>query len=177
VLAAAGWDEITSSFPKKTGRNGSILRIGDVKAPLRAKHWRHALITVPWCTLVSGLDDPTTGGAMSDPDYAKRPYNLSDRVCPSIKDESRLASFSKIGRRLCGVNLAADFSSQLLYICFLGSCVGRLVIAAIKLCSRYRICSGRHLCDDLKPTQIKEPFQMSRRSVPSKHSCPHLPVS
>jgi hypothetical protein len=151
--------------------------LADVKAPLRAKHWRHALITVPWCTLVSGLDDPSTGGAMSDPDYGKRLYNLSDRVCTSTKDESRLAPFSKIGRHLCGVNLAADFSSQLLYICFLRPCVGRLVITAIKLCSRYWICLGRHLSDDLKRTHITGPFQRSRRSVPAKRSCPHLPVS
>ena len=55
--------------PKKQERNGSILRIG--RHISRTQQWRHALIAVPWCTLVSGPDDPSTGGVApwrQDPD-------------------------------------------------------------------------------------------------------------
>ena len=94
----------TFSFPKETGAQWEYTAHG--RRISRTQQWRQALIAVPWCTLVSGPDDPSTGGVApwrQDPDYAKRLYNLSDRVCPSTNDESLMASFSKMGATpFCG---------------------------------------------------------------------------
>ena len=66
--------------PKKQERNGSILLNG--RHISRTKQWRRAFVAVPRCTLVSDQNDVSTGGAKkptkktTDPDYAKRLYNL-----------------------------------------------------------------------------------------------------
>jgi len=81
-------------FPQRNrGATGVYCELAGQQAPLRAKQWRHVLITVPWCTLVSGPDDPSTGGAVSDPDYAKRLLPLSDRVCPRQRRKAQWRRF------------------------------------------------------------------------------------
>jgi len=64
--------------PKKQGRKRSILQLADKKPYISIGE----SISLPRCTVVADHDDPSTGGALSDPDYAERLYNPSDRVCP-----------------------------------------------------------------------------------------------
>jgi hypothetical protein len=52
-------------FPQRNRANESILRI--VRPLSRTKQWRHALMAVPWCTLVSGPDDSSIGGGRPEP--------------------------------------------------------------------------------------------------------------
>ena len=111
---------------KKLGRNRSILRSG--RHISRTQQWRHVLITVPWCTLVSGPDDPSTGGALSDPVYAKRLLPVSDRVCPRQMTKVERRHFRKVVRCLFGVNSPADLSLQILYISFLECFVSLLFV-------------------------------------------------
>ena len=109
---------------KKQGRKGSILRSG--RHLSRTKQWRLVLITIPWCTLVSGPDDPSIGGGrLGAMTPFRKLYPLRDRVCPRQMTIAPRRRFRKMVRRLFGVNWLADFSSQVLYICFLERCVRR----------------------------------------------------
>jgi hypothetical protein len=53
-----------TSSRKKQGRNGSTLQMADKKPyiSIGESNW------LPWCTVVADHDDPSTGGALSDPD-------------------------------------------------------------------------------------------------------------
>ena len=77
----------------------------------------------PVVHLVSGPDDPSIGGAIGDPVYAKRLFPLSDRVCPRQMMRAQRRRFRTGSRRLFRVNSPADFASQLFYICFLENAV------------------------------------------------------
>jgi len=82
---------------------------------------------LPWCTLVSGPDDPSIGGGRLS---AMTPFRklspLMDRVCPRQMTKAGRRRFRRWTRRLFGVNLPAIFSLQILYISFLERCVGWL---------------------------------------------------
>jgi hypothetical protein len=63
------------------------------------------------------------GGALYDP--VEKAISLKEPLLPSTNDENKVASCSKMGATPFGVNLPADFSSQLLYISFLERYVRR----------------------------------------------------
>jgi hypothetical protein len=76
--------------------------------------------------LVSGPDDPSIGGGrLGAMTPIRKLLPLSDRVCPRQMTIAQRRRFRKWSRRLFVVNLPADFSSQLLYICFLERIVGQ----------------------------------------------------
>jgi len=62
---SAGWLHPIS--PKKQGRLESILPKWQTNKPYVSLG---ELRSLPWCTVVSGHDDLSTGGVKNDPDYA-----------------------------------------------------------------------------------------------------------
>ena len=115
---SVGWGHPIS--PKKQGRYRSRLsngrRISRTLALVSSSDSRGA----PWfpITMIYQLVTPCAIPI-------RKLYHLSDQVCPRPMPKTRRRRFRKRARRLFGVNLLADFSSQLLYNCFLERCVGR----------------------------------------------------
>ena len=119
---------------KKPGRKRSMLQRGRHLSSPSGKAIETGFYARPWCTLVSGPDDRSTGGAggrvpsrsrPDDPDYAERLSTLKRPGLPSTKDASVTAAFGQLARRLFGVNGPINFGLQITCVGFLELWVGR----------------------------------------------------
>ena len=102
---SVGWDIL---FHQRNSAQREYTAKWQTHKPYTAVETRH--VAVPRCTLVSDPNDLSTGGVgwssgsrPNDPDYAKRLYNPSDRVCQWTNDEQSWASFWKaVATLFCG---------------------------------------------------------------------------